>query len=162
MTDDRLRLRVRIDAPTDTVFKALTDADSLTDWLAESADVSLEDNRYQFWGRYAPQGDRIAFMAPGVFVGQASPNLVAGLLGAGIALAHGFPWDLWVVSADGSGVRRLAELGGDDATVAWSPDGGQLFVYGGTGSFLVDASTGEVTPIPYVAGYGGVAWLAES
>jgi uncharacterized protein YndB with AHSA1/START domain len=58
VTDNRLRLRVRIDAPTDTVFKALTDADSLTDWLAESADVSLEDNRYQFWGRYAPQGDR--------------------------------------------------------------------------------------------------------
>lgn len=58
MTDDSLRLRVQIDAPTDTVFKALTDADSLTDWLAESADVSLPDNRYQFWGRYAPQGDR--------------------------------------------------------------------------------------------------------
>ena len=47
-------------------------------------------------------------------------------------------------------------------SVAWSPDGGQLFVYGGTGSFLVDAITGEVTPIPYVAGYGGVAWLAGS
>jgi uncharacterized protein YndB with AHSA1/START domain len=58
VTDDSLRLRVRIDAPTDTVFKALTDADSLTDWLAESADVSLADDRYQFWGRYAPQGDR--------------------------------------------------------------------------------------------------------
>ena len=58
MTDDSLRLRVWIDAPTDTVFKALTDADSLTDWLAESADVSLADDRYQFWGRYAPQGDR--------------------------------------------------------------------------------------------------------
>jgi Tol biopolymer transport system component len=112
--------------------------------------------------RYAPQGDRIAFMAPGTFVGQASPNLLIGLLGAGIALAHGFPWDLWVVSADGSGVRRLAQLGGDDATVAWSPDGGRLFVYGGTGSFLVDASSGEVTALPYVAGYGGVAWIAES
>ena len=58
MTDDSLRLRVRIEAPTDTVFKALTDADTLTDWLAESADVSLADDRYQFWGRYAPQGDR--------------------------------------------------------------------------------------------------------
>jgi hypothetical protein len=112
--------------------------------------------------RYAPQGDRIAFMAPGVFVGQAAPSLLAGLVGAGIALAHGFPWDLWVVGADGSGVHRLAQLGADDATVAWSPDGVQLFVYGGMGSFLVDANTGEVTPIPYVAGYGGVAWLAES
>lgn len=58
MTDDTLRLRVRIDAPTETVFRALTDADSLIDWLAESADVSIEDHRYQFWGRYAPQGER--------------------------------------------------------------------------------------------------------
>jgi uncharacterized protein YndB with AHSA1/START domain len=61
VTDDSLHLRVRIDAPADTVFKALTDADTLTDWMAESAEVSLEDGderRYEFWGRYAPQGDR--------------------------------------------------------------------------------------------------------
>jgi uncharacterized protein YndB with AHSA1/START domain len=58
VTDDSLHLRIRIDAPADTVFKALTDADTLTDWLAESAEVSLDDNRYEFWGRYAPQGDR--------------------------------------------------------------------------------------------------------
>jgi uncharacterized protein YndB with AHSA1/START domain len=58
VTDDSLRLRVRIDAPADTVFTALTDADTMTDWLTESAEVSLDDNRYEFWGRYAPQGDR--------------------------------------------------------------------------------------------------------
>jgi uncharacterized protein YndB with AHSA1/START domain len=58
VTDDSLHLRVRIDAPADTVFKALTDADTLTDWLAESAEVSLDEHRYEFWGRYAPQGDR--------------------------------------------------------------------------------------------------------
>jgi uncharacterized protein YndB with AHSA1/START domain len=61
VTDDSLHLRVRIDAPADTVFKALTDADTLADWMAESAEVSLDDSderRYEFWGRYAPQGDR--------------------------------------------------------------------------------------------------------
>ncbi len=55
---DSLRLRVRIDADPDTVFKALTDSDELADWLAESAEVSLDQGRYEFWGRYAPQGDR--------------------------------------------------------------------------------------------------------
>jgi Tol biopolymer transport system component len=109
--------------------------------------------------RYTPQGDRLAFMAPGTFVGQAPRGLLTSLLGAGIASAHGFPWDLWVVGADGSGVRRLAQLGADDASAVWSPDGAQLFVYGGTGSFVVDASTGEVTPVPFVAGYGAAAWL---
>jgi hypothetical protein len=112
--------------------------------------------------RYSPRGDRIAFMAPGTFVGRSAPNLLMSLLGVGIVSAHGFPWDWWVVGADGSDVRCLAQLGGDDAPVAWSPDGAQLFVYGGTGSFLVDASTGEVTPMAYIAGYGGVAWLADS
>ena len=45
------------------------------------------------------------------------------------------------------------------ATAIW---GWRLELYLTVGSFLVLASTGEVTPIPYVAGYGGVAWLAES
>jgi uncharacterized protein YndB with AHSA1/START domain len=56
--DAPLRLRVRINAEPDTVFRALTDSDELSDWLAESADVDLDAGRYQFWGRYAPQGDR--------------------------------------------------------------------------------------------------------
>jgi uncharacterized protein YndB with AHSA1/START domain len=55
---DSLHLRVRIDADPDTVFKALTDADEMSEWLAESAAVSLDEGRYEFWGRYAPQGDR--------------------------------------------------------------------------------------------------------
>jgi uncharacterized protein YndB with AHSA1/START domain len=55
---DSLRLRVRIDADPDTVFKALTDGDELSEWLAESAEVALDQARYEFWGRYAPQGDR--------------------------------------------------------------------------------------------------------
>jgi uncharacterized protein YndB with AHSA1/START domain len=55
---DSLRLRVRIDADPDTVFKALTDGDELTEWFAESAEVDLAQPRYEFWGRYTPQGDR--------------------------------------------------------------------------------------------------------
>jgi uncharacterized protein YndB with AHSA1/START domain len=50
-------MRVRIEAPPQTVRQALTDADTMTEWFAESADVSLDEQRYQFWGRYTPQGD---------------------------------------------------------------------------------------------------------
>jgi uncharacterized protein YndB with AHSA1/START domain len=49
---------VQIEAPPQAVFKALTDPDDLMDWFAESAEVSLDDQRYEFWGRYTPQGDR--------------------------------------------------------------------------------------------------------
>lgn len=60
MTDasEPIHLRVRIHADPETVFRALTDSDELSDWLAESADVDLAAGKYQFWGRYAPQGDR--------------------------------------------------------------------------------------------------------
>lgn len=58
MTDDRLHLRVAIDATPPAVFKALTDQDDLAEWFAESAEVDLDGNRYAFWGRYAPQGDQ--------------------------------------------------------------------------------------------------------
>ena len=56
--NDTLRRRVRIDAPADTVFKTLTDADLLIEWLAESADVALAERTFEFSGRYTPQGDR--------------------------------------------------------------------------------------------------------
>jgi Tol biopolymer transport system component len=108
--------------------------------------------------RYAPQGDRIAFAAPGALPYTGGPMLLAASLSPA-ALAHGVPWDVWLVNADGSAPRRLAELGADDGSITWSPDGSELFIYGGTGSFLVDAATGAVTPLPYISGYGATAWL---
>lgn len=53
-----LRLRVRIDAKPEAVFAALTDPYALSDWLTDSAEVALGENRFEFWGRYVPQGDR--------------------------------------------------------------------------------------------------------
>jgi uncharacterized protein YndB with AHSA1/START domain len=53
-----LRLRVRVDAQPQAVFAALTDPDALTEWLTDSAEVDLDADRYEFWGRYVPLGDR--------------------------------------------------------------------------------------------------------
>ena len=53
---DALRLRVRIEAPPDAMVKAITEPDLMTEWLAESVEVAPD--RYEFWGRYVPQGDR--------------------------------------------------------------------------------------------------------
>jgi hypothetical protein len=113
--------------------------------------------------RYSPRGDRIAFMAPEGIFGQPPTSLTFGvLLGAPTRVAHGAPWDLWVVAVDGATPPvQLAQLGADDGTVSWSPDGAQLFVYGGTGSFIVDASSAEVTPLSFVSGYGATSWVSE-
>ena len=101
--------------------------------------------------RFSPAGDQIAFMAAAPFIGASwfTPS----------AYAHGLPWDLWLVGVDGSNPHLLAALGGDDASLAWSPDGSQIFSYSGTGSAIVQVSTGEVANYPYLGGYGATAWL---
>jgi hypothetical protein len=110
--------------------------------------------------RFAPAGDRVAFMAPEGFVGGADGCGALALVPC-IALAHGLPWDLWMVNPDGSGLALVAQVADDDASDAWSPDGTQLFVYGGSGGFLVDAASGSTQALPYLAGYGSSAWLAD-
>jgi hypothetical protein len=116
--------------------------------------------------RFSPAGDQVAFLVPEAFVGGDTPPVPeAGcarwLFGPCVALAHGLPWDLWVVGGDGSGARELAAVGADDGSVAWSPDGASLLVYGGGGGFLVDASSGNSQTLGYLAGYGSIAWLSD-
>jgi uncharacterized protein YndB with AHSA1/START domain len=48
-------LCARLDAPVAAVREALTDPVAVRRWLAEFAEVDLP-GRYEFWGRYTPQG----------------------------------------------------------------------------------------------------------
>lgn len=49
-------VRVRVAAPKAAVLHALTDPDTLRRWFAEEVAVELP-TRYEFWGRYTPEGD---------------------------------------------------------------------------------------------------------
>jgi Tol biopolymer transport system component len=111
--------------------------------------------------RFSPQGDQIAFVAPQSGVNGTARPVVAldRLFGPTIAYAHGIPWDPWLVNADGTGLRRIAATGADEPSVAWSPDQTEIFVYSGTGSYVVDVSSGAVTPLSFVQGYGPAVWL---
>ncbi|HEX8966583.1 MAG TPA: hypothetical protein VF937_01800 [Chloroflexota bacterium] len=114
--------------------------------------------------RFSPRSDQVAFVAPqsGLNGRLDPPGLALGsLLGPRRAYAHGIPWDPWVVNVDGSGLRRIAETGADEPSVAWSPDQTQVFVFSGTGSFVADVMTGELTPLSFVQGYGPTEWLAS-
>ncbi len=51
-------LRVPIGAAPEAVYAALTDAAALRAWLAEHAEVSLDDGVFEFWGRFTPEGER--------------------------------------------------------------------------------------------------------
>jgi uncharacterized protein YndB with AHSA1/START domain len=51
-----MKLRARVRVPVKDVHHALTDAAAMRVWLAEYAEVDLP-HRYEFWGRYTPEGD---------------------------------------------------------------------------------------------------------
>lgn len=50
----KIHAEILIHAATERVFRAWTDSNELSRWFSEHADVSLDENRYQFWGRYQP------------------------------------------------------------------------------------------------------------
>ena len=112
--------------------------------------------------QFSPRGDQIAFVAPQSGLNGSTDRTLAALFGPTVAYAHGIPWDPWIVNADGSGLRRVAETAADEPSVAWSPDQTQLFVYSGTGSFIVDLASGGLTRLNFVQGYGPVIWLANT
>jgi len=109
--------------------------------------------------RYSPDGQQLAFVAISLDAPLGERSSPLALLQPQSALAHGFPWNAWIVNADGSNLRQIQDIVDDDPSIGWSPDGSQLFIYGGWGSFVVDAVTGENQSMTFLAGYGSVGWL---
>lgn len=114
--------------------------------------------------RFSPDGRWLAFSAVG---GPSSPlptpaqwNVGHHLLAARLALAHGIPWDVWLVPVEGGEVRRVTSFYDDDPAAAWSPDGRWLAVFGGE-SIKVVSTEGQATYcILDTGGYGGLEWVA--
>lgn len=59
------RMQIKLNAPLQRVFQALTESRALELWFCEHADVAPAEGRYDFWGRYTPQApDREAGRHP--------------------------------------------------------------------------------------------------
>jgi Tol biopolymer transport system component len=114
--------------------------------------------------RFAPDGSWIAFAAvPDPSVAGRSPPAAAGPVWLSPivrpALAHGIPWDIWVVRPDGSDLRRVTYFFDDDPAVAWSPDGQRLAIFGGESIKLVSPSDLTTACVLDRGGYGGFEWI---
>lgn len=71
---------------------------------------------------------------------------------------HGIPWDIWVVRPDGTDLKSL-RTAEDDPSLAWSPNGTSIAVYGGRGLGIMPAMGGEVLPLrDEIIGFGGIDW----
>ena len=95
----------------------------------------------------SPGLDLLAWLSPGASVAEAA------------SAQHGQPWDIWSLGLDGSGLTKLADLKDDEPTVAWSPDGSRLAIFGGLGGLnLVDGRGGQPQKLVDQGGYGGLDW----
>lgn len=147
--------------------------------LSESGDGCelISDQVFQYLSlpRISPDGKRVALG------GSGEPNLqqsgcggdprtkpsaaglpplldLASLLQPDAAYAHGLPADIYALNLDGSAMTRIADIKDDDPTVAWSPDGSKLAIFGVAALFMVDATGGASAKLTDQGGYGGLDW----
>jgi Tol biopolymer transport system component len=88
----------------------------------------------------------------------AGPIDLGALLQPETAYAHGLPADVYSMNLDGSDMKRIADIKDDDPTVAFSPDGTKLAIFGVQALFLVDAAGGPTQKLNEPGGYGGLDW----
>jgi Tol biopolymer transport system component len=153
--------------------------------LADPGDgcVLVPDTVFQAVGlpRISPDGKRVAFGGSGEPAGQpaacGAAASVSGPAEAGVADpaalrlahwldivpttadAHGLPYDVWTMSIDGGPLTKLADVKEDEPTVAWSPDGSHLAIFGVAALYMVDANGGPVQKVVDQGGYGALDWV---
>jgi Tol biopolymer transport system component len=145
--------------------------------LRESSDGCelISDQVFQYLSlpRISPDGKRVALGGSGEANLQpsgcggdprakpsaAAPTIdLATLLQPDVAYAHGLPADIYSMNLDGSNLTRIADIKDDDPTVAWSPDGSKLGIFGVAALFVVDAKGGPTDKLVDQGGYGGLDW----
>ena len=75
------------------------------------------------------------------------------------AAAHGVPWDIWIINADGSGRERLTELEEDAPMATWSADGSHLAIKGELGLYLLELSTKKLHRMAQELAGDGLDWI---
>lgn len=111
--------------------------------------------------RFSRDGQHIVFSASGgPDLPGASPISSRGffriLLRLRRALAHGLPADLWLISTNGTSLRRLTSIREDMPTPAWLPDSSGLVFQGPSGVYLYDLATDRLQIIYDQGWHAGV------
>ncbi|MHB8575758.1 MAG: TolB family protein [Dehalococcoidia bacterium] len=79
----------------------------------------------------------------------------------GVAEAHGPPWDLWVVNADGAGLTRITHVNEDLPYPQWSADGKTIMFLGTFGLYQVSPDGSNLKKIDQGAVHGQISWLQK-
>lgn len=109
--------------------------------------------------RFTPDSRSIALAgANPVGAAKREPTFWARLFAVPVAAAHGDPFDLWVVPAEGGEPTKLAPSGEDEPSLAWSPDGQDVVMYAPGGIYQFDPRQGVSRKLSDRGGYGGIDW----
>ena len=113
---------------------------------------------------FSPDGTIIAFSANGLLKSEATPTPE----GSGIArvsfaggATHPLASDVWFIGRDGSGLRRVADLGEGSLSLAWSGDGRKLYIMGTGGLWRLDPARGELERLRDGVANGQLVWLRD-
>lgn len=130
--------------------------------------VSPDGRRIAFAGsgepsNTSPQGScglsaRGSTAAPVALAGAIPSLLDRAGLAVRVAYAHGAPWDIWTIQSEGTGFRRAVRLQEDEPTVARSPSGSHLAVFGASALYVADRSGGQPPKLVEHGDYGGLDW----
>jgi hypothetical protein len=156
VSQDRSRIvYVFVDPVTQAEILTLSSADL----RAKTPLVGNDSNLALFSAQaFSPDGSRIAFAAVDLTQPLEGGSLPPGA--PGVFAAHPFAQDVWVVNADGSGLRRLAEVAENMPSIAWSADGAFIYVLGPGAFWRIDVATGEALKVAAGVPLGQIAALS--
>ena len=98
---------------------------------------------------WSPDGNELAFAAADPSVVAQEPSSGGGLRAASATLPqpsttdvmlHPFLQDIWVINKDGSNLKRIADIGESQPSVAWSTDGQYVYALGATNFWRIKVS----------------------
>ena len=144
---------VRAEPAGDALWSAAADGTNARVLLTPDASTVIGPTRFSPDGKMLA----VALSRPADLALAPSPPRPFALLGTGIVLAHGSPWEIYLIDAAGGPVVRLTKLQEDEIGIAWSPDGELLAVYGLRGVHLVDRQ-GRTTFALDQGGFGSIDW----
>lgn len=133
-------------------------------WIAnadgsEAKELVPDSAFYSLVGpRLSPDGTTIAFGASGPLQTSQRPGFrLTDWFGVKVAEAHGPPWEVWEVSAEGGPPKQLTHLFTDGPWTAWSPDGKHLAALQPGGVLLL--GEGDPVFLGPAAGHGEMIWI---
>jgi Tol biopolymer transport system component len=119
--------------------------------------------------RFSPDGRQVLFVSPGgpptdeqgypLTQGRLSPlDRAIALFEPPAAEAHGAAADLWVVQADGTGLRRLTTLREDSPMGIFSSDGERIVLLAAGGIYALNPDGSDLRKLDPAGDHGGLDW----